>query len=140
MASVSREAVRQLEVLPYLEVLQVPAITEFITVSKAKPALSPWQKWGYALMFCALAFCVIQAVRCTVVSSLKLGAVLHQLTAIKLAHTETIEKNVWLKEKISLYRSPQGLEELARERLGLVKADEVLVRVYPVALAQKSKS
>lgn len=55
---------------------------------------------------------------------------LHKQTlALKAGHTQAQEMNKELREGLSSYRSSSGIERLARERLNLSGADEIIVRI-----------
>lgn len=118
-------------------VLHLPPVTRIETGQFAAPGLSPLQKTGYALLFLALMFAGFQAVWCGIASAAKLEALVHQLTAVEAAHNQAQTTQIILKDKISLYGSPEGIEEMARERLGLVGQDEILVRLYPASVANQ---
>lgn len=52
-----------------------------------------------------------------------------QTLALKSAHTQAQDVNKELREGLANYRSSSGIERLARERLNLAAADEVIVRI-----------
>lgn len=55
---------------------------------------------------------------------------LHKQTiALKAGHSQAQEVNKELREGLSNYRSSSGIERLARERLNLSGADEIIVRI-----------
>jgi cell division protein FtsB len=103
--------------------------------AEAKP-LTSLQKWAYCLLAVAVAFCALQALRCGIVSGLRIGSLLRQQMAVSHIYQHAQTQQAYLQDKISLYSTSFGIEEMARERLGLVGEDEILVRLYPVATAQ----
>lgn len=120
-----------------LEVVQVTPVTRITEIFHQQKALSPLQKWGFGLLMAALVVTGIQVVRGGVLSSAKLQGLMYQLGAVRQYHEQAQAKNAMLRDKIELYRSPLGIEEIARDRLDMVSQDEILVRVYPVAVAQR---
>jgi cell division protein FtsB len=52
-----------------------------------------------------------------------------QAAALKVGQTQAEEVNRELREGLTNYRSPSGLERLARERLNLAAPDEIVVRI-----------
>ena len=89
------------------------------------------------LLIGALLFSGAQAIRCGILSTNRLQGLLAQLAVIQTVDNEAKVHNAVLQDKVSLYSSPLGIEEIARDRLGMVKEDEILVRLYPGALAQR---
>jgi Septum formation initiator len=133
----TRRAAIQYESLPNLEVVQVAPVTRVIDISKTRQGFTSLQKWGYGLLIGSLLFSGIQAVRCGILSTNRLQGLLTQLAVIQTISNEAKVHNAVLQDKVSLYSSPLGIEEIARDRLGMVKEDEILVRLYPAALAQQ---
>jgi cell division protein FtsB len=127
----------QYETLEQLEVLHLPPITRVVTTPQQRPGLTPLQKVGYGALLFAFLFGGFQAIRCGVASGVKLEALVRQLSAVETVHADAVTNHAMLEDKISLYGSPQGIEEMARERLGLVGQDEILIRMYPAAVAQR---
>lgn len=106
--------------------------------TQAKP-LTALQKWSYCLLAVAVAFCAMQALRCGIVSGLKISSLLRQQMAVAHTYKHAQTRQAYLQDKITLYSTSFGIEEMARERLGLVGEDEILVRLYPVATAQAAQ-
>ena len=52
-----------------------------------------------------------------------------QATALKTGQEQAAEVNKELRDGLSSYRSSNGIERLARERLNLAGQDEVVVRI-----------
>jgi cell division protein FtsB len=52
-----------------------------------------------------------------------------QIQSLKTAQKQATEANKDLAGGLNNYRSPAGLERLARERLNLVGKDEIMVRI-----------
>lgn len=88
-------------------------------------------------MLFSFVFVCVQSVRCSVLSAVKLQGLLHQGAAVETAHQQATQRNGMLQDKISLYSSAMGIEEMARERLDMVGDDEILVRLYPQSVAQR---
>lgn len=101
-----------------------------------QPRLSVLQKWGYGVLLAALLCVAVQAIRCGVASSVKLQGLLAQQVAVQDLNHQAKARSDMFQDKISLYSSPLGVEEMARERLSMVEQDEILVRLYPPAVAQ----
>lgn len=137
MRAVQRAIIEHHSVHPYegLHVVPVTDVQEFSN-PRIKP-LTRLQKLGYSLLAFSLVFISVQAFRCGIVSGIKLSHLLGHLALVKQANQVALTQNTILKDKISLYSSPQGIEEMARERLSMVGPDEVLIRLYPVAVAQR---
>lgn len=53
----------------------------------------------------------------------------NQIQALKTAQKQALEANKDLSGGLNSYKSPAGLERLARERLNLVGKDEIMVRI-----------
>lgn len=53
----------------------------------------------------------------------------HQEIALKQGESQAQEVNKELREGLSSYRSSDGIERLARERLNLAGPDEMIVRI-----------
>lgn len=83
----------------------------------------------YSLILLAVVFGLFQAVRAIAYDTYKLSVLLGQRTTIDQYHRETLAENTLLKEKIAIYSSTAGIEELARNNLEMVGPDEVLVRL-----------
>lgn len=70
-----------------------------------------------------------QAVR-SICGSIERQIFLHnQEIALKQGETQAQEVNKELREGLSSYRSSDGIERLARERLNLAGPDEMIVRI-----------
>ena len=66
----------------------------------------------------------------SICSSIEHQFYLHRQTvALKAGHAQAQEVNKELREGLSNYRSSSGIERLARERLNLSGADEIIVRI-----------
>ncbi len=137
MERFARVATVKQEPLNRLEVVQVAPVTSIRTFKKQKPAVSPIQKIGYGLVLFAVVFCAVQAIRCGMASTAKLEGLVKQLSFVEQAHQQAKTQKSIYQDKISLYSSPLGIEEMARDRLGMVGQDEVLVRIYPTSVAQR---
>ncbi len=114
-----------------------PLSQHVVRLPQQKTGLSPVQKLGYGLLTIAFAFGLAQALRCGIASGIKLERLAAQLSMLEQVHQQAQVEQARLQDKISLYSSPIGIEEMARERLGMVADDEVLVRLYPVSVAQR---
>lgn len=83
----------------------------------------------YSLILLAIVFGLFQAVRAIAYDTYKLSILLGQRATLDQYHRETLAENTLLKEKIAIYSSAAGIEELARNNLEMVGPDEVLVRL-----------
>lgn len=90
----------------------------------------------YGTVALVLLFGLAQGLRCGYLSIVKLDGLVKQLSVVEQHHADAKRENQVLTDKVALYSSPVGVEELARERLDLVREDEVLVRIYPSSVAQ----
>ena len=109
----------------------VPSIVPSIRVVKRPQSQVLYlPKWATGLLVAALAFVCLQGVRCALGSIIKVEKLIVQLNAVVVDHKLAKQAHSALNDKISLYSSPSGVEELAREGLELVRPDEVLVRLY----------
>ncbi len=62
--------------------------------------------------------------------SIERQAFLHaQAVALRASQSQNEEINKELREGLSNYRTSNGIEKLARERLGLAGQDEIIVRI-----------
>ncbi len=135
--STSNKAFFNIDYYNPAEVLQLPIIPSVTQINPPKPKLTSLQKWGYGILAFSLLFIGLQAIRCGFISIVKIEGLLHQLALVKSANEMVISRNATLQDKIALYSSPLGVEEMARERLGMVKKDEIIVRIFPPTLAQR---
>lgn len=115
----------------------IAPVTHIATSPAPSRELSSFQKYAYGLLIFALCFGVLQALRCGIVSTIRLEKMLHQHQEINALHAQAQATQQLLNDKIQRYSSPFGLEEMARERLSMVGPNEVLVRIYPTAVAKK---
>lgn len=122
---------------PEASAVRLAPVTRMPSVPVSAVRLTPLQKWGYGFLAFAVAFAMFQVVRCGVVSALKLQGLFRQMAVVEHEFKSAQERNDTLQDQIARYQSPLGVEEMARERLGMVAQDEVLVRIYPTALAQR---
>lgn len=98
--------------------------------SRAKKHASYFNLLFQGLIVMALIFGIIQAARSVVSNAYQLSLLSKNLPAVERYHQKTVQENRQLLEKIQIYSSPSGIEELARNNLGLVGEDEILVRFY----------
>ncbi|MBX2859737.1 MAG: septum formation initiator family protein [Vampirovibrio sp.] len=78
----------------------------------------------------AMIFIFSHALITAVSGSVTLIKLQRQHTKVQQAHQQTLVKNQEIKNTLSVYTSPAGIEELARNNLEMVGEDEVLVRIY----------
>lgn len=133
----ARQATAQYEPLNHLEIVSLSPISSVVEMPKQQSRLTTLQKWSYGLLVFALLFAGVQAIRCGTLSGAKVDGLLKQLAIVQTVNQEVKERKAVLQDKISLYQSPLGVEEMARERLGMVGQDEILVRIYPTSVAQR---
>ncbi len=130
-------AAAQENLIQQSEIAHLSPVTHVVTFPQQKPGLTPLQKWGYGLLLGAFLFGGIQAIRCGVASGIKLEKLVGELTALQQVNQQAQTKHAMLQDKIALYKSPLGVEEMARERLGMVAQDETLVRLYAPSKQQQ---
>lgn len=102
---------------------------------KSQPLRSHQRKHttrGELLLYCAvnaaLIFGVIQCARTLIGDSLNLSLLMNSLTSVQQAYQQTHHENKLLQDKIRLYSSPSGIEELARNYLNMVGENELPIR------------
>jgi cell division protein FtsB len=76
----------------------------------------------------ALAFGLIQCVRTLVSDSVNLSQLAHSQSSVQQYYAQTRQENQVLHDKIRVYSSPSGIEELARNYLNMVGENELPVR------------
>lgn len=113
-------------------------IAEAIALPAARPLARPQvrvkpgaiSKLGYVMLGVAMALVLAQAVRCLVGEAFRLTGLLRNYHAVMAQHGKTQAEHELLRDTIQVYTSKSGIEELARNKLGMVGDGEVLVRVY----------
>ena len=78
----------------------------------------------------ALLFGVLQAGRTMATGAYKMAALFNNQIAVQQSLAEAREENAILTEKIDVYSSSAGIEEMARNSLQMVGQNEVLVRIH----------
>ncbi|MCA9841008.1 MAG: hypothetical protein KC475_02725 [Cyanobacteria bacterium HKST-UBA03] len=116
----SKQGVR-LYVAPVADVHELPT---------RKPKVLASQLALTGLVVFAILFGCVQGVRSAATSAVKLERLVSQLSTVKAVHHEAVKSNQVLTNQINTYRSPTGMEELARDGLELVRNDEILVRLH----------
>lgn len=82
----------------------------------------------YIMVNAALVFGVIQCVRALVFDGLHVSSLLSSQSKVQTFYNQTRHENQLLKNKIKVYSSPTGIEELARNYLNMVGQNELPVR------------
>lgn len=82
----------------------------------------------YIMINAALLFGVVQCVRALVSDSLHLSMLVNSQNKVQTFYTQTRHENQLLQNKIKVYSSPSGIEELARNYLNMVGKNELPVR------------
>ncbi len=82
------------------------------------------------VLFCIL-FGLAQAARALCFDAYRLSILMGNHTQIQGYYENTLAENQLLNEKITIYSSPAGIEELARNNLEKVGSNEILVRLHP---------
>lgn len=88
------------------------------------------KSWGWAIL--ALAFCAVQYKLWLGQGGLVEQAELRGQVSVQREQIAALEaENERLRAEVAALNTPEGLEEEARERLGLVRPNERLIRVLP---------
>ncbi len=82
----------------------------------------------YILVNAALIFGLVQCVRALVSDSLHLSLLMNTQSSVQQMFNQTKHENQVLQNKIKVYSSPSGIEELARNYLNMVGENELPVR------------
>jgi cell division protein FtsB len=82
----------------------------------------------YILVNAALIFGVAQCVRALFFDGLHLSSLLNSQSKVQSFYQQTRQENQLLQNKIRVYSSPSGIEELARNYLNMVGQNELPVR------------
>lgn len=80
------------------------------------------------LINAALVFGMVQCVRALVVDAVQLSALVHSKASVQAFYAQTRQEHRSLNDKIKVYSSPTGIEELARNYLNMVGENELPVR------------
>lgn len=82
----------------------------------------------YMMVNAALVFGLIQCARTLVSDGLNLSLLFNSQASVQQFHAQTRQENQALQDKIRVYSSPSGIEELARNYLNMVGQNELPVR------------
>jgi len=86
--------------------------------------------WYRELFIMAVTVLAIYYAGCSIAGSIERQVFLHQeAAALKVSQRQNEEINKELREGLYNYRTSNGIEKLARERLGLAGQDEIIVRI-----------
>jgi cell division protein FtsB len=86
--------------------------------------------WYRELFIMAITVLAIYHAGRSIAGSIERQVFLHQeAVALKGSQHQNEEINKELREGLSNYRTSNGIEKLARERLGLAGQDEIIVRI-----------
>ena len=99
-----------------------------LTHSKNKKQTTRAEYILYILVNAALVFGLVQCVRALVSDSLHLSLLMNTQSSVQQMFTQTKHENQMLQNKIKVYSSPSGIEELARNYLNMVGENELPVR------------
>jgi cell division protein FtsB len=76
----------------------------------------------------ALAFGLLQCARTLISDGLNMSLLMNSQTSVQHSYSQTQHENKMLSDKIRVYSSPSGIEELARNYLNMVGDNELPVR------------
>lgn len=96
--------------------------------SHQKKRTSGSERLLYTAVIGALLFGLVQCARTLVGDSLSLSRLAQSKTTVEQFYQQTHHENQQLNDKIRLYSSAFGIEELARNYLNMVGKDEIPVR------------
>lgn len=96
--------------------------------SHQKKRASRPERFLYTAVICALIFGLIQCTRTLIGDSLSLSRLVNSKASVERFYHQTRQENRQLSDKIRLYSSASGIEELARNYLNMVGKDEIPVR------------
>lgn len=82
----------------------------------------------YAAVNVALLFGLVQCSRALIGDGLALSRLTHSQASVQQFYKQTHQENRQLRDKIRLYSSASGIEEMARNYLNMVGQDELPVR------------
>lgn len=99
-----------------------------VTHSRNKKQTTRAEYILYLMINAALLFGLVQCVRALVSDSLHLSLLMNSQASVQQMFSQTRHDNQVLQNKIRVYSSPSGIEELARNYLNMVGANELPVR------------
>jgi cell division protein FtsB len=82
----------------------------------------------YLLINAALLFGLAQCARALVTDGVNLSLLSSSQASVQNYYSQTRQENQLLQDKIRLYSSPSGIEELARNHLNMVGRNELPIR------------
>ena len=98
--------------------------------SRQAKQLSTPELYLRLMVMAAIVFGIVQSVRTLTLGSYNIAALLKNQSTVHQALNSAREENQILSEKIDLYSSPAGIEDLARNSLHMVGQNEILVRIH----------
>jgi len=128
---------RKLAYAPYTETATYPELQpvtekqirrQSVTRSRHKKQTSRAEYILYIMINAALVFGLVQCVRALVNDGLHLSLLLNSQASVQQMLSQTQHDNQVLQNKIRVYTSPSGIEELARNYLNMVGENELPVR------------
>ncbi|MBY0403292.1 MAG: hypothetical protein K2X66_05290 [Cyanobacteria bacterium] len=84
----------------------------------------------YSLIAVAVVFGLFQATRTIISGTYAVTVLSSKQASVENYYQSALAENQLLKDRISVYSAPAGIEELARNNLEMVGADEILVRTH----------
>lgn len=99
-----------------------------VTRSRNKKQTTRAEYILYLMINAALLFGVVQCVRAVISDSLHLSLLMNSQASVQQMFSQTRHENQLLQNKIKVYSSPSGIEELARNYLNMVGENELPVR------------
>lgn len=119
----------------YMNVAAYPSVTE--SYLHGQQVQSQFRKHAHSIRYVcmgmvmlAIVFGLFQTLRTAIAGAYKLSILVNQQSVVEKYYQETLQENRRLKDRITLYSAPAGIEELARNNLEMVGKDEILVRAH----------
>jgi cell division protein FtsB len=127
----SQDALIRYDLPPIQPVTELPR--------RSRRAFTLSQKIGYSLMLLVIAFFLVQFSRSILTNLTRLERLFQQDIFVAHAYEQAQLEQTQLEGKIKRATSSDGMEEMARERLGMVGPKEIMIRIHTQRLAQAEK-
>jgi cell division protein FtsB len=128
MAYLNRQFAYNDAAYPELSPVTARPVRRHLVQSHQKKRTSHSERLLYTAVIGALVFGLVQCARTLIGDSLSLSRLAHSKASVEQFYEQTRNENRQLNEKIRLYSSAFGIEELARNYLNMVGKDEIPVR------------
>jgi cell division protein FtsB len=97
--------------------------------SRQKKRMTRGEGFFYIAVNVALVFGVLQCARTFIGDSFNIARLLQSQSSVQKFNHQTLTEQKQLKDRIRIYSSASGIEELARNYLDMVGEDELPVRI-----------